>query len=85
MEVDNEFASEFGHVPDLTQNDMSNATLFPTLDSELSMLGDQPLTKPICEDSSLITSPITATASPTHITIIPLDYQRDRKSRRVEP
>ena len=67
MDVDNEFASEFGHVPDLTQNDMTNATLFPTLDSELSMLGDQPLTQPICEDISRITSPNTATASPTDI------------------
>ena len=69
MDVDNEFASEFGHVPDLTQKDMTNATLFPTLDSELSMLGDQPLTQPVCEDISriTITSPITATASPTDI------------------
>ena len=32
MSVDNQFASEFGHVPDPTQNDIQN-TLFPTLES----------------------------------------------------
>ena len=57
MSVDNQFASEFGHVRDPTQNDIQN-TLFPTLESELSTLGDQPIMM------TTSTNPITTTTSP---------------------
>ena len=59
MSADNDFASDFGHVRDPSQNDIQNLSLFPTFESELSRLGDQ--------STTMIISPTAITMTTSHV------------------